>query len=62
MRQPQHFHRQMFQSQKQFSFVLQQQIRFRAAEFYDDIWVLDFRIGRSTFHKLVIDIDINGVQ
>lgn len=62
VRQSQHFHGQMLKSQQKFGFVLQKQFRFRAAELHHDIWIFDFRVGGCTFRKLIVDVDINGVQ
>ncbi len=62
VRQTQHFHRQVFKRKQQLRLVLQQQIRFGAAEFHNDVGIFNLGVGRSTFHKFVIDIDIDSVQ
>jgi len=62
VRQAQHFHREMFEGEQQFSLVGQQHVRFRTAEAHYDIGVLDLGVGGSAFHKFVVDVDLDGVQ
>ncbi len=62
MRQPQHFHRQMFQRQQEFSLVLQQQLGFRSAEFHHDIRVFNLRISGCPFNKFIVNIDVDRVE
>lgn len=62
MGQPQHFHGEVFEGQEEFGFVHQQEVGLRTAELHHDIRVLDFGIGRSAFHKFVIDVYVDGVE
>jgi hypothetical protein len=62
MRQAQHFHREVLQSQEQLRFVFQKQVRLWTAELHYNVRVFDFRVGGGAFLELVINVDVNAVQ
>lgn len=62
VRQAQHFHGEVFESEQQFCFVQQQHVGFGATEADDDIGVFDLGVSRGAFDKFVVDIDVNGIQ
>jgi hypothetical protein len=62
MRQAQHFHREVFEGQQQFSLVLEQEVGFGTTEANDNVRVFDFGIGGIAFHELVVDVDVDGIE
>lgn len=62
MRQAEHLHGEVLESQQQLGLVGQQQVGFRTAEADYDIRIFNLGVGGSAFHKFVVDIDVDGVQ